>query len=203
VHEGQRGLRLSAMTSASFEGKPAWERQVMLESAHIGTVIPGRTYRLSVWLRSVVEATPVTVEALAFKGGAWDVRFTQEARVGLSWSRHEVAFRFPQAGDANYHVGMEETFYVRVILRQDEGTLWVDDVDLREASLMDEWEAWQAQGLDRNSIVADPLFMDAAADDYRLKPESPAFGLGFEPIPTERIGCYQDTLRASWPPTAD
>jgi hypothetical protein len=47
--------------------------------------------------------------------------------------------------------------------------------------------------------VADPLFVDATRGDYRLKPDSPALGLGFEPIPVEKIGCYADPLRASWP----
>jgi len=119
--------------------------------------------------------------------------------VGTEWQQSEVAFRFPQPGDANYHEGMAETFYVRVILRQDAGELWVDDVDLREATLMDEWEAWQALGMDQHSIVADPEFVDAAHDDYRLQPDSPAFTLGFEVIPVEKIGCYEDSLRASWP----
>jgi len=50
-------------------------------------------------------------------------------------------------------------------------------------------------------VIADPLFVNAATDDYRLRPESPAFALGFEPIPIERIGPYADDLRASWPIT--
>jgi len=53
--------------------------------------------------------------------------------------------------------------------------------------------------MDRHSVIADPLFRDAADDDYRLRAQSPAFGLGFEPIPVERIGCYDDPLRAAWP----
>ena len=36
-------------------------------------------------------------------------------------------------------------------------------------------------------------------DDYRLRPESPAFKLGFRAIPVEQIGPYADTQRASWP----
>ena len=41
---------------------------------------------------------------------------------------------------------------------------------------------------DANSIIADPLFMDAANGDYRLRPDSPALKLGFQPIPFDRIG---------------
>jgi len=48
-------------------------------------------------------------------------------------------------------------------------------------------------------VIADPLFVDADADDYRLQPDSPAFALGFEPIPVDRIGPYEDDRRASWP----
>ena len=171
----------------------------MLESRPIPTVVPGQTYRFAVWLKSADEATPVTVEALCYKGGAWDVRFTLQALVGREWSRQEVAFRLPKPGDPNYHEGMEKTFYVRVILRQDAGLLWVDSTELRAATLMDEWEAWQAQGMDRHSLVADPRFVDAAAGDYRLRPESPAWALGFEPIPVEKIGCYEHPARARWP----
>jgi hypothetical protein len=199
VHEGQRALRLLGVASPALEGKPPWERQVMLESAHIKPVVPGHAYRFSVWLKSAVEGTPVTVEALSYKGGVHDVRFTKEVIVGSAWCQYEVAFRFPKPGDSNYQPGLEETFYVRVMLCRDEGTLWVDEVELREAILMDEWEAWQAQGMDLHSLVVDPLFVDAARDDYRLRPESPALKLGFEPIPVDKIGCYADPLRASWP----
>jgi hypothetical protein len=62
------------------------------------------------------------------------------------------------------------------------------------------FEAWRARGQDQNSVVADPLFVDAARDDYRLKKNSPAFALGFQPIPVEKIGPYRDPLRATWPP---
>ncbi len=49
-------------------------------------------------------------------------------------------------------------------------------------------EDWRALGFDRDSIVADPLFVDPAHGDYRLKPESPAYRLGFHPIETDSIG---------------
>ena len=37
-------------------------------------------------------------------------------------------------------------------------------------------------------LVADPLFVYAAPNDYRLKPQSPALKLGFRPIPADKIG---------------
>lgn len=55
----------------------------------------------------------------------------------------------------------------------------------REGSNLAEW---QEQGYDEHSVVADPLFVNPAKDDYRLKPESPAWKLGFQQIDRSRIG---------------
>ena len=52
---------------------------------------------------------------------------------------------------------------------------------------------WQARGHDRNSLIADPMFVDPARYDFRLKPDSPAFKLGFVPIDTSKIGLYGDS----------
>ena len=41
---------------------------------------------------------------------------------------------------------------------------------------------WQKRGYDVNSVYADPMFVDPDNFDFRLKPESPALKLGFEPI---------------------
>ena len=54
------------------------------------------------------------------------------------------------------------------------------------------FDKWRAAGFDRNSVVADPLFVDPANGDYRLKPESPAWKLGFKPIPFDKIGIAKD-----------
>jgi len=50
-------------------------------------------------------------------------------------------------------------------------------------------EQWrQSTGHDRSSIIADPGFIDAAKDDFRLRPDSPARALGFVPFDASRAG---------------
>ena len=50
-----------------------------------------------------------------------------------------------------------------------------------------------------NLLDLDPKFVDEAAGDFRLKPESPAFKVGFKPIPFEQIGLVADEFRVSTP----
>jgi L-rhamnose mutarotase len=40
--------------------------------------------------------------------------------------------------------------------------------------------AWQELGFDRNSVFADPLFVNSEKRDFRVRPESPALKLGFK-----------------------
>ena len=62
-------------------------------------------------------------------------------------------------------------------------------------------DAWRAKGQDQHSIVADPLFVDPANDDYRLEPDSPALKTGFVPFDTSKAGRLTDrTLTKDLPP---
>ena len=55
---------------------------------------------------------------------------------------------------------------------------------------------WQAKGLDLNSVFADPLFVNAAEGDYRVRPESPALKLGFKNFPMDNFGVLKPQFRA-------
>lgn len=50
-----------------------------------------------------------------------------------------------------------------------------------------------------NLTDADPLFVDPTSGDYRLRADSPAAKLGFEPIRFDKMGLFKSDLRASWP----
>ena len=73
----------------------------------------------------------------------------------------------------------------------DRNCYWIADkdqeLDFAGRSLRD----WRKAGHDRNSIIADPLFVDAKHYDFRLRNNSPAIKqLGFVPIDMSNVGLY-------------
>jgi hypothetical protein len=55
--------------------------------------------------------------------------------------------------------------------------------------------AWAVAGREQGSIIADPLFVNAAAHDFRLQSNSPALQIGFQPFDYSQAGVYGD---AAW-----
>ncbi|WP_158602330.1 right-handed parallel beta-helix repeat-containing protein [Cohnella endophytica] len=58
-----------------------------------------------------------------------------------------------------------------------------------------DWEEWRSLvngKYDGNTIIADPLFLDEEARDYRLRPDSPAYRIGWQEIEFDRIGPRKD-----------
>jgi hypothetical protein len=58
-------------------------------------------------------------------------------------------------------------------------------------------EQWREHGHDNHSIIADPLFVDAAHYNFQLRPDSPALKLGFKPIDLSRVGVRPKSERDS------
>ncbi|MEA3400043.1 MAG: right-handed parallel beta-helix repeat-containing protein [Armatimonadota bacterium] len=49
----------------------------------------------------------------------------------------------------------------------------------------------------------DPGFVDMEGGDFHLREDAPVLEMGFEPIPLEEVGLYEDERRASWPVTPE
>ena len=77
----------------------------------------------------------------------------------------------------------------------DDNVYWSPDPDTLNALQFPnktDWVAWRATGHDTHSIRADPMFVDAAGHDFRLRPGSPASALGI-PQPDQASAGSKDT----------
>jgi hypothetical protein len=54
----------------------------------------------------------------------------------------------------------------------------------------------RSAGGDADSISGDPMFVDAAAGDFRVKDSSPAFQIGFKNFPMDQFGVKKPSLKA-------
>jgi hypothetical protein len=70
-----------------------------------------------------------------------------------------------------------------LFFRADGGDVTVKILDTEEVFGL---ERWRRMGYDRSSVVGDPLLVSLEDGGYQLRPESPAFRLGFQALVVPR-----------------
>jgi hypothetical protein len=156
------------------------------------------------------------VPAAAFSGGGRDTIFENNVFVdcnpaihvdarGLGWAKGGVASLLRGLRDVPYREEPWRSRYPEMLTLPDQKPdAPFNNLVARNICVGGRWsdiEASARQGVTfvDNLVDQDPRFVDAPKLDFRLKPESPAFKLGFKAIPIEKIGLYEHTLRAKWP----
>jgi hypothetical protein len=197
--KGRRSLRIDA----AFNHEKKRDNYPILVSRDV-ELKPGASYRLRARLRSDQASAKASLMVQFFlpaKDGQpahfWGSS-PSDAKVTDAWQDFEFAFSIPTKGEKGWHERMK-LFRIRLDWPAEQGALFAGEVALEETESLDEWQSWQALGGDRHSVIADPKFLAPEKDDYRLAPDSPAWALGFQPIPVEKIGPYASPDRASWP----
>ena len=160
---------------------------------------PGKDYRLGFNLLTKDATGSTTARLVCEAKGLWRPFGARDfkPRNGEP-ATCQITFHYPAAGEKDFDERLDK-LTVHFGFNSPSGTVEVSELVLEEVVPATEWEAWQLAGADVHSIVADPMFVDAEHGDFRLKPESPALKQGFEPIPMDKIGLYEDGARATWP----
>jgi len=118
---------------------------------------------------------------LAFSRESQIQRTRQEEHVSFIFEKNIVIFDNGNLLGSNWS---NEKF------KMDNNCYWDiagNDFDFAGAS----FEKWQQRGHDKNSIIEDPGFVNAAKRDFRLKPNCPAVTkLGFKPFDYTKAGVY-------------
>jgi len=191
---GRRALRIDRGETKDPKGK-------IITPIIVGDDIPskpGQGYRITARIKTSNPNTKATIAGQSYVANVYFWIKAAPAQAPADWKETELVFRMPATTDKDYKPQMK-SLRVRLEVSGEPGTAWFDEIALHEVEALDEWESWKKNGFDRNSIVADPMFVDPAKDDYHLKPGSPAATIGFQPIPIDHIGPYADPLRATWP----
>lgn len=149
---------------------------------------PGAAYRARLKVKGDAPGMSASFAFYVYEGGKGYWQATARSfKLTTDWQEIEVIGVLPNRGESQWKDWMTR-FWLRMDLPDDKGRVSIKDVTIREAEPMDQWASWQDDGWDRNSVIAAPMFVDEAKDDFSLKEGSPAWGLGFERIPVEKIG---------------
>ena len=122
----------------------------------------------------------------ALKGGGWHMYEKLEA---VNYDQPPYSTRYPSLATI-LEEDPAQPKRNQILRNISVGGRWLD--------LMNGLDDTKVQ-IEQNLVDEDPLFVDAENADFRLEEGSPAFELGFEPIPVEEIGLYKDEFRRSLP----
>jgi parallel beta-helix repeat protein len=192
--EGKSCLRLTA--GEGLDAKGGKQAAAILSNAV--PLKPGQAYRLHARMKTDRPGAKTVLMVQSYVAKVYFWAKQTPVKADGQWKTYELVFHVPGVSEQGYRPEMKQ-MCVRIDFGEPGGTLWIDAVELREAEALDEWQSWQAAGEDQHSLLADPRFVAPAKDDYRLRPDSPAWKLGFQPLPLDKIGPYASELRASWP----
>lgn len=97
-------------------------------------------------------------------------------------------FEETQVGSADYNLFFHDSGVYNIGFGYGNGTSSFSASTLT----LDQWRTRDARSFDKNSIVADPRFVDPQSRDFRLRPDSAAYHLGFQDIDFASIGLTID-----------
>ena len=121
--------------------------------------------------------------------------FSEEYQVKRSRAEEHLSFTFEKnlvVFDRGELFGSNWTGTTANFLNKD-NVYW--DISARPITFTDKkipLNEWQKKGQDVGSVIADPLFVDPAKRDFRLKPGSPALALGIKSIDVSAMGVLRD-----------
>jgi hypothetical protein len=127
---------------------------------------------------------------------------------GLGWAASGEGGLIEKLKAMPYQTPPWSTRYPQLVNILNEDPMAPRDIKvLHNISWHSRWDAMEGKArsaviLQDTLVDEDPLFVDEAHGDFRLRSDSPALKLGFKPIPFDRIGVYKSPDRASWPVTS-
>lgn len=124
---------------------------------------------------------------------------------GLGWMRNHIEEDMPERLKALPYQSppWSDRYPALVTIFDGDPGAPTGNVVARNISVGGRWEDIEAAARplvhhEANLVDVDPHFVDAAKGNFQLRDDSPAYKLGFERIPFERIGLIPDAHRATW-----
>jgi hypothetical protein len=130
--------------------------------------------------------------------------FSIDAR-GLGWAKGVGVFATKELIEMNYKQPPWSVRYPELLnILEDEPLAPKGNVMARNVCWGGKWGSTEPKAqpyvkFEDNLMDVEPRFIGKPPADFRLAEDSPAWKLGFRPIPLDKIGVYPSDDRASWP----